>query len=846
MQNNRNRRSRDLRKYEVINMKIKISILLIILLMTIVPTSAFDFEVRNCDQCHKFPPVFLSNTVSISNINVAPDQKFTVTITWTGGATAVNTISKWPTVGLNNVPLDNAKFNPTPLNSTVGISPTGTLTSTLTAPKIPGSYTLNAYTSDGTGAPNNGMETVFKNIIVTVQPPQGSAINLTKTPSATEVTSGTSVTYTYVVTNTGGTTLSNVLVTDDKLGAIGGPITLATGANQTFTKSQVITADTTNVGTATGTSGTTTVTSTAPATVTIPQAPTIFEISGATAADIKPTVDSYRKALGDNNGVGKPSTKGRRQIDWDAVPDKFSAPNFLPANFFNKNSPRGAVFTTKGKAFQVSANSSNPTNTRIKFGNINPALPGIFSTFSPQRLFTALESNIVIVRFFVPGTGLRATVNGFGAVFTDVNDKDSTKIEYFDVNNKLLFSKNVLSGPTKSLSFLGIRFNASKISKVRITSGNRILKDTSKDTVVMDDFIYGEPQTFPSNGNFLNFSEPDVIGTNNDETATAYYAAIDPTKAKDNFVKWKKVNGFDKGDDAKTFYFNANDLGFGRGMFMKKGACDTTGCDIAYYVSNYPTVDDARLNKNLLATVAMDYSKVTPSGPRFTKFYIFDKNNVRINSVKLDDFGNKFLPNMCVICHSGTPKSDAFVKANGYTEDGNINASFIPFDLESFTYSKARGFDRNGQESAFKKMNIGILDNTGPSAAVEELIKGWYGDTLSNPKQNSKFVPTGWAGKENLYNTVIKTTCRSCHIMLNSTKTNAESLNFTTFESLKKNGAQARKEVCISLDMPNAELTFENFWYGTGPFKNVAFGARVAALANGSLTGWSPSDKCPQ
>ena len=112
---------------------------------------------------------------------------------------------------------------------------------TLTAPSAIGNYTLRAYTADGTGTPNSGKETDYKVITVQVAPPATSAISLTKTPSATQVNSGTSVTYTYVVTNTGETILSNVLVTDNILGSIGGPITLNAGASQTFTKSQVIT-----------------------------------------------------------------------------------------------------------------------------------------------------------------------------------------------------------------------------------------------------------------------------------------------------------------------------------------------------------------------------------------------------------------------------------------------------------------------------------------------------------------------------------------------------------------------------------------------------------------------------
>jgi hypothetical protein len=187
---------------------------------------------------------------------------------------------------------------------------------------------------------------------------------------------------------------------------------------------------------------------------------------------------------------------GRREINWDGVPDQFSAPNLLPANFFNSNSPRGAVFFTLGTGFQVSANSSNPTNTPVRFGNIHPVYPELFSTFSPQRLFTALGSNITETLFFIPGTAQSATVNAFGAVFTDVNAADSTTIDYFDVGGNLLLSQNVLPGPTVrgSLSFVGVKFDRANVFFVRITSGNRILKTPARDVVVMDDFIYGEPQ----------------------------------------------------------------------------------------------------------------------------------------------------------------------------------------------------------------------------------------------------------------------------------------------------------------------------------------------------------------
>lgn len=227
--------------------------------------------------------------------------------------------------------------------------------------------------------------------------------------------------------------------------------------------------------------------------------PTVFETSGASPSDILGEVNAFRAFLGNNNGVGGSFGTGRREINWDAVPDAVADPNFLPPNFFNANSPRGAVFFTPGTGFKVSADLENPTNTPVRFGSIHPIFPNLFTTFSPERLFSAIDSELTEVLFFVPGTNQSATVNGFGAVFTDVNVNDSTKIEYFDVAGKLLFSHDVLPGPKNrgSLSFLGVEFDTASVFFVRITSGNRILKSPNRDVVVMDDFIYGEPQPLP-------------------------------------------------------------------------------------------------------------------------------------------------------------------------------------------------------------------------------------------------------------------------------------------------------------------------------------------------------------
>jgi hypothetical protein len=224
------------------------------------------------------------------------------------------------------------------------------------------------------------------------------------------------------------------------------------------------------------------------------QADTIFSASGANAAAIQATVDAYRAALGIlNANVAGSFSSGRREINWDGVPAAFSAPNNLPINFFNSNSPRGVVFSTPGTGVEVSANAADGP---VRFGNIDPTYPSLFQVFSPQKLFTAIGSNIVDVNFFIPGSSDAALTRGFGAVFTHVELPNTTSLTFFGLNNQPLgtfFVPSVLGDQT--FSFLGVDFGLSEVSRVRITSGNVALAplQLSPGVAVMDDFIYGEP-----------------------------------------------------------------------------------------------------------------------------------------------------------------------------------------------------------------------------------------------------------------------------------------------------------------------------------------------------------------
>ena len=246
--------------------------------------------------------------------------------------------------------------------------------------------------------------------------------------------------------------------------------------------------------------------------------PVVFQAAGPNAASIQSTVDAYRAALGGpvNGNTPGPLGAGRREINWDGGSPAVQATTISGNPFAGFQVTRGALFTTPdGTGFVQAPATADP----ILFapGGLagvfnNPTYATAFSAFSPSRLFSAIGGKVTEVDFFIPGGGaVPAVVTGFGSVFTDVDQADgsekkgrskaSTLVEYFGVDGTPLFSSFVPASPGDgSLSFFGIVFHDARIAHVRITSGTDAPgpDDGRKhDVVMMDDFIYGEPQPLP-------------------------------------------------------------------------------------------------------------------------------------------------------------------------------------------------------------------------------------------------------------------------------------------------------------------------------------------------------------
>jgi len=241
-----------------------------------------------------------------------------------------------------------------------------------------------------------------------------------------------------------------------------------------------------------------------------PATPVVFQAAGPTIASIQSMVDAFRAALGEtNNGnTAGPLPDGRREINWDGGGSTATSPAPTPFDGFLVT--RGGRFTTRGTGFVQAPVDGLATTFN------NATYTTIFQAFSPVRLFSPVESNVTNARFFIPGGGeLPALTSGFGVVFSDVDqqggdddkhgygkrDKDrdaTTTMSFYGVKGNLLHRADVpASKGDASLSFVGVMFDAARIAYVRIKTGNVApgANDNSRyDVVMMDDFIYGEPQ----------------------------------------------------------------------------------------------------------------------------------------------------------------------------------------------------------------------------------------------------------------------------------------------------------------------------------------------------------------
>jgi len=232
--------------------------------------------------------------------------------------------------------------------------------------------------------------------------------------------------------------------------------------------------------------------------------------SAVSTTEVTTALNEFRNAIGgaNNGGTAAPQTGGRREINWDGVrldgtdfnnnttvivADKIAG---IPVNRFQA---RGVV---NDEVLAVSGDG---------FVSSNAGVANQFNAFSPSNSFAAFNSNQYGVKFALASdpatTPIPAATRGFGAVFLDVEQENTSSIEYF--NGSVSLGKFFVPvGASGQAQFLGVLFSAPVVTHVIITTGTAQVFNFNNgqvtagpdegpgvDLAVVDDFVYAEPVT---------------------------------------------------------------------------------------------------------------------------------------------------------------------------------------------------------------------------------------------------------------------------------------------------------------------------------------------------------------
>jgi hypothetical protein len=217
----------------------------------------------------------------------------------------------------------------------------------------------------------------------------------------------------------------------------------------------------------------------------------VFSASG----DITAKLTEFRNQLGTlNSRTGL--TTGRREINWDGVPDSLDDKK-IPGNFFNPTEAGSPESLQRGIVY---ASADNAMVSKTNFSQVNGNASTEFASFSGNKSFAVVNANRWPVTFQVAGRSTAASVQGFGAVFTDVDKSNSTAIEFFNGQTSLGQFFVPAHDNTSRFSFLAVYFPNNAVTEIlishegKLSEGEKdITQGGAKDLIVLDDFIYSEP-----------------------------------------------------------------------------------------------------------------------------------------------------------------------------------------------------------------------------------------------------------------------------------------------------------------------------------------------------------------
>lgn len=225
---------------------------------------------------------------------------------------------------------------------------------------------------------------------------------------------------------------------------------------------------------------------------------TVLKVAGDSAT-VAAKLAEFRILLGDPLNSTPNQTTGRREVNWDGVPANLVNNSNFPPDFFNNTDPAGPNGRKRGLQYVVNGTLIRADSS--DFSEIDASYANQFEPFSRKKLIIPVGTNVSEIVFKVPGTSTDAFVKGFGLVFSDVDDPNSTYVEFFNGAKSLGVFKAPAAAGSAKFSFLGVQFPTEKITRVKITAGNAALangvKDVTdngtKDLVAFDDFLYSEP-----------------------------------------------------------------------------------------------------------------------------------------------------------------------------------------------------------------------------------------------------------------------------------------------------------------------------------------------------------------
>lgn len=328
--------------------------------------------------------------------------------------------------------------------------------------------------------------------------------------------------------------------------------------------------------------------------------------------------------------------------------------------------------------------------------------------------------------------------------------------------------------------------------------------------------------------------------------AQEYYAEVNagPGTLRRTLAGWKIATGFSgaggiavPNNEIVTRYYNAGDLGLGRQMHCRRTTLGQSGNfyeGVACHVTNFGSatdgladqataVDQAIANDTPGATVTMEYDP--QASHDLVRFYVYGADGSILPDLQLDTQSAKAVPGVCLACHGGN-----------YDPNTNrvTNAQFLPFDVDSFTYSTQAAHTLSAQQEKFRELNEMVRQTTAANSPVRGLIDGWYGNHVSTngTLPDVDYTPSGWdtAQDRPIYHLVVRPYCRTCHVAMSGALAFTSAADFALLEE------PIKYDACQSKAMPHAEVTQKAFWE-SGARAHLIGGLGLSNASGGAFDG---------